>query len=321
MKIKELYNLDSYKPINQYMDSYFNRIFKDAAYSGLVLNRNLEHVDPKIFEKKYPDITFMNSGITIDNTGGYVDIITSLRINGQGAFKRSNDESSDKGKISLYGEESGIKTLQKEAFSEWTNTDVRRAQLQNISLISSLIKKTNQIYMRDLDSIGLIGTEVNAGLLNHPEFDVISAAKKAKNSTPQEMYDEIAGLINKQWDGVSNTMEYMAGTVIFPTSIWNLYTSTMLDTAGSSSSVLTALRQNFSSITFISSFRGEEINGSSRTVAYSTSEDVMKFRLPKPLEVSEIVKITGTKQRMDYDYIVAGLDVLESAGAIILTGL
>ena len=65
MKVKNL--------INMAMAEAFTasaKGFNDSA-AGTVLGRQLERVDPKIFEKKYPALTFMNSGITIDNTGAY----------------------------------------------------------------------------------------------------------------------------------------------------------------------------------------------------------------------------------------------------------
>jgi hypothetical protein len=318
MKVKEIYNLDSYKAIDGHIASHLNKTFKDTAYAGLVLSRNLEYVDPTIFEKKYPEAVFMNSGVTIDNTGGYADTITSLRINGQGSFAESGDSSSDKGKISIYGEDSSIKTRQKEAFSEWTNTDMRKALLQNIPLASTLFQTTNQIYVRELDSIGFLGIGTHKGLLNYAGFNTTAAAGVVTGLTSQAMYDEISDLILLQWDSVSNTPEYMANKCTMPTTVFNHYQKEMLNTASGSSTVLKALRDNYPSVDFNSSFRA---NSPSKTVAYSTGADVMKFRLPKPLEVSEIVKVTGTRHRVDYDYIVGGLDVLVDEGAQILTGL
>ena len=65
--------MESFK---RFLDSGSQKGFKDAA-AGVVLDRYLTQVDPKIFEKLYPDLSFMNSGVTVDNTGGYARRIQS----------------------------------------------------------------------------------------------------------------------------------------------------------------------------------------------------------------------------------------------------
>ena len=52
--------------------------FKDA--SGILLAQHLTKVDPKIFARLYPDNVFLNSGLTIDNTGGLADTIKKIKF-------------------------------------------------------------------------------------------------------------------------------------------------------------------------------------------------------------------------------------------------
>jgi hypothetical protein len=67
MKLGQLYNLEA---IEKFTNSGEQVGFTDSQ-AGVVLARNLTAIDPRIFEKKYPELALLNSGIEIDNTGGY----------------------------------------------------------------------------------------------------------------------------------------------------------------------------------------------------------------------------------------------------------
>ena len=123
MKIGNLYDLDSFETLNK---TAISSGFADA-YAGSVLGRNLTAVDPQIFEKKYPELSFVNSGIAADNTGGYARKIQSLRKRDQGSFKTAGDVSSNRGKISLAGEDNDIKVDEREAESDWSDSEDRKS--------------------------------------------------------------------------------------------------------------------------------------------------------------------------------------------------
>ena len=276
MKIGQLYNLESFK---SFLDSGSNKGFKDAA-AGVVLDRYLTAVDPKVFEKLYPELAFMNSGIMVDNSGGYARRIQSLRIRDQGAFSTAGDASANKGKISLSGEDSYMKVVVREAFSTWNDDEINEADLGNINLVSRYIEATNKIYQREVDTVGFIGIpdlSGDTGLLNYAGFTSGAASNIIANLTAQESYDEIAELIVAQWSAVNNTPGYMADNVILPVSVMNTMSSTMMNTAAGNKSVMNALRENFSSITFSATFRAESISAATVTIAFSSNEEVMKM--------------------------------------------
>jgi len=320
MKIKNLYNLDSFK---KFLDCHNRPGFTDAA-AGVVLARNLTQVDPKIFEKLYPELTFMNSGIDIDNSGGYARRIQSLRLREQGQFTTSSDGTSEKGKISISGENSYLNVLVREAFSRWNDDEIGEAALQNINLVSRFLEAHNKIYMREVDEIGFTGipdVTGSTGLLNYGSFTSAGAGGAIGTLTAQQMYDEISELIVAQWNAVNNTPGYMANTVVMPVSIMNTLQSTMMDTAAGNKPVMNALRENFASVSFYSTFRAESVSATSVTVAFSNSTEVMKMRIPVPLTIGEIVQEYSFDYRVDSKYRIAGLDILEDAGGYILTGL
>ena len=183
MKLGQIYNMDSLKRLEAQNTA---AMFKDSA-AGVILARSLTHVDPKIFEKKFPVLVFMNSGITIDNSGGYVQIIQSRRIEDQGGFSNASDHADNKGKISIAGDQSTIKVSEWEAESSWTDTKIKQAELENRNLVTELISAHNKIYMRELDQAGYIGVADNLGLLNYTGFTSGADAGAIGALTPQQM--------------------------------------------------------------------------------------------------------------------------------------
>ena len=83
-----LYNMES---MQKFQDSFELGVkqavpFVDNLGGGIVSAESLVHIDPLIYEKKYPSLALLNAGIEIDNTGGYNTTIKSLRVAGEGAF-------------------------------------------------------------------------------------------------------------------------------------------------------------------------------------------------------------------------------------------
>lgn len=317
MKLGNLYDLARFQA---FADSGSAAGFQDSD-SGVVLARNLTAVDPKIFEKKFPELAFVNSGVQVDNSGGYAKRIQSLRTQEIGGFANAGDQSGNKGKISLAGEDSFLKVLEREAHSKWSDSEIKEADLQGINLVSRYVQSHNGIYLREIDEAGYVGMNGNEGLLNSTAFTSGAAAGAIGTLTAQQMYDEFAGLITDQHNGVNNTPEYMATRVDMPIPVMNTLKSTMLNTAAGSSSVLKALQDNFPDVTFRSTFRANDVGGSSVTAAYSVNDEAMKMRVPVPLTIGEIVKISSFNFQIDSKYRVAGLDVLESTAGRLLTGL
>lgn len=318
MKIGALYDLDRFK---SFKDSASAKGFKDSA-SGVNLARNLTAINPKVFEKKYPELSFVNSGITVDNTGGYARRIQSLRVEEQGDFTDSSDLNSGKGRISLSAEDTFIKVFPKEAHSLWSDDEIEEASLGNVNLVQRYLATHNKVYNQKVDQIGYLGHNGQEGLLNYSGFVTGAATGAIGTLTAQQMYDDIAGLITDQRNAVNNTPEYSCNRVVMPVYVMNKLAVQMLDTTSGNSTVLRALQDNFPDIDFVTSFRAADTGaGASATVAYSTNEDSMVMRIPVRLTIGEIVKQTSFNYRVDSKFRIAGLDVLEDTSGRILTGL
>lgn len=317
MKIGQLYDLDAVKV---FLDSAKAPSFQDSA-TGVILARNLTAVNPTIFEKKYAELSFVNSGIMVDNSGGYARRIQSLRLIDEGDFKDSSDLSGTKGRISLSAEDSFLKVFPKEGHSVWSDDDVKEAELQNINLVSRYMATHNKIYNQKIDEIGYIGHNGQEGLLNYSGFNSVSASVSLATATAQELYDEFATLITEQRNAVNNTPEYSCNKVVMPITVLNKLQATMLNTANGSSTVLKALKDNFPDVDFVSTFRANNVGGATKIVAYSTNEDCMAMRIPVRLTIGEIIKQTSFSFRVDSKFRIAGLDVLEDTSGRILSGL
>ena len=317
MKIGQLYNLESFKG---FLDSPRRQQNFADGYAGTVLARWLTHVDPNILEKKYPELTFVNSGIQADNTGGYARRIQTLRVREQGSFRTAGDSSSEKGKISMAGEEKDLLVISREAESAWSNDEVREAELQNINLPARYVEHHNRVYQREIDEIGYLGIEQNDGLANYTGVTSTSANNTVDNLTALEQYDAIAQLIIDQRNGVNNTPEYSANRVDMPVRVMNQLSHTILDTTAGPQTVMTALEGNFPGVSFQGSFRLDQLNPSV-TIAYNNSPEVMKMRLPVPLTIGEVVRISSFKFHVESNYRIAGLDLFEDSGVRYLTGL
>lgn len=336
--INKVFNLQSFTDAANKAKS-----FTDAG--GIILARNLEHISPELFTQEYPDLTFMQSGITVNNEGGFAASITKIKLAVQGSFRQSGSNTNTTGKITMAGESDTIRVLAREAESDWSESELKEAELQNINLPSRFIQGHSEVFNRELDQIGYLGTGSNKGLLN-TSWDTSSTGDEAKNLSGLQLYDAIATLINEQWVSVRNTSNFKADRVVMPDSVYNLCSSKMMtsdlsftsDTSqstplepivtaltaqilASTKTVMAALIANFPTVTFLSTDKAEaDGETASATVAFSTHRSGMQFRLPAPLMISPVNQF-GHKYYVESMYRVAGLDVIESNAARLMTGL
>jgi len=319
-RVESLYGIKSFDAAAEYA----KKNFKDEG--GIILARNLEHVSAEIFTQEFAGLTFLNQGIAVNNEGGYATSIRKLKLRTEGGFRESGSNTNTTGKITLSGEDDSIPVFTKEAESDWSEIELKQAELENINLPSRFFEGHAELYNREIDDIGYLGqvrtdgSQKTTGLLNYSGFTSNSAAKTAAASTGQELYDEIAELITAQWAGVLNVDSYKADRVTMPASVYNICSTKILNSAGSEMSVLRALQSNFPTVTFGLTTKSEDVGGDSVTVAFSSNRRALQFRLPVPLNVSSVDQ-RGFKYYVESYFGVAGLDVIEDDAVQILTGL
>jgi hypothetical protein len=313
MKLRNLIDVGS---ISSHIE--MAKSFKDA--NGVLLAQSLTHLDPKIFQKLYPDNVFLNSGLIIDNTGGLANTIKKRRVSASGSFSDVSNRGANKGLISLNGEVDTIGVIGKETTINYTDDEIGQAKLENYNLVEKLLGAVDEVYRKEIDEILAIGNGLNKGLLNYAGFTADTAGVVTSLNGVQA-FDAVAELIIDQWNGVNNTNGYMADRVIFPTTVMNTLASKKWKEDTSEKSVLTVLKEAFPTITFLSSWRANSVGGTSITVAYSTSENAMVVRIPQPLVIGKTIPDGSFGYRADAKYRIAGLDVAENKSARYLTGL
>lgn len=312
--LKQLYNIDSFATAHDMAKTF------DSA-GGMILARNLEHVSTEVFEQKFAGLSFLNQGITINNEGGFADIITKLKESIQGNFALSGGGNNTNGKISLTAESAGMPVLYKDGFSDWNENELKQAELQGRNLVTSFVRAHNSLYQRDIDRIGYIGQAgKTTGLLNFAGFTADSSGGVFSGLTTTQMYDEVAELITAQWAGVFNEPTYMANRVVMPQAQYNLLATKVLNSAAGSDTVLQALTKNFPSVVFSITNEAASVDGSARMVAFSNDRQAMQMRIPAALTMSPIFQ-QGFKFQMQSYYRIAGLDVIENSAGRILTGI
>jgi len=288
----------------------------------------LEHVSAEIFTQEFAGLTFLNQGITVNNEGGYATSIRKLKLRTEGGFRESGSNTNTSGKITLSGEDDSIPVFTMEGESDWSEIELKQAELENINLPSRFFEGHAELYNRKIDDLGFVGqvrtdgSQKTTGLLNYSGFTSSASVTTAILSTGQALYDEIAELLIGQWAGVLNVDTYKADRVVMPSSVYNTCSVKILNSAGSEMSVLRALQSNFPTVTFGLTTKAESVGVAavSVTVAFSSNRRALQFRLPVPLNVSSVDQ-RGFKYYVESYFGVAGLDVIEDDAAQILTGL
>jgi hypothetical protein len=301
--------------------------FADDA-AGTILARNLEVVDPTIFKQQYAGLTFLQGGIQISNIGGWGEFVTKIKRSINGDFSNSSNAANGIGKISISAESDTIPVFYREAFSEWTDEEIKQAEMEGRNLVSELMEAHNEVYNRNIDTIGYTGqlnddgvTLKTEGLLNFSGF-TSGAGTQVGTGSAEDDYNQIKTLIVSRRTEAKNNEVLMPTNVVFPTRVFEYVSSTILNTAGTGDSILEALQKKYPSITFGATSKAEFTGGAATvTVCYSANPRAMVFRIPTPLEIGEILKPANWKFKTDSRYRVAGLDVIENAAAEILTGL
>lgn len=315
-----IYNLKSFEDAA----AYAAKNFTDA--SGIVLARNLQYLSAEIFTQEYPDLVLLNQGITVNNEGGYATSVQKLKLGISGDFREAGTNTDTNGKITLIGEDDSIPTFFLDAHSEWSDIELKQAELANISLPARMLEAHNQRYNEKIDEIGFIGqvrtngTQKTTGLLNYAGWDSDNAAGTAAALTGLELYQEIADLITRQWANVYNTTSFMADRVLMPDTVYNIAAAKILNSNGSEMTVLAALRANFPGVTFGLTTKSRSVGGSSVTIAFSSNRRGIQLRLPVPLNISDIHQ-RGSKYYVESYFGIAGLDVIEDGAAAVLRGL
>jgi len=309
VKLGNLYDLKSF-------DGAISHLKAMDTTGGTILGRNLEYVTQEVFKQRVAGVTFLDSGIEIDNSGGWADAITKRKIGVTGGFRTEGDNSNTNGKISI---KATIPVIMREASSDWTEMQLNQSDLEGRNLVQDLIGGHDQLYKQEIDEIGWTGGDAGTGLLNYAGWSSDASAGVFSGLTGLEMYNEVRDIINLQRAAVFNDPMYSCNAMVMHPDTFNLLSGTILNSAAGPMSVLEAIKMNLGIDKVTLSFRAD-ISGTKRLVVYSTFREGMVMRIPQALMVSPVDQ-KGFHYYVESLFRIGGLDVAENAAAYVLTGV
>lgn len=282
--------------------------------AGILLQRHLIAVDPEIYRVEYPELVFKNLGLDVNNTGGFAKQIQSLRAKVTGAF---TDVGADNVTASLNVEPSLIPVRMRNLPIVWDDYEVKAAQGQ-YNVVDEKMRGVLEIYHQEIDTGALLGLNGNSGLLTNTDY-TSAAGSDVSIMSAQEIYGFIKLHIDAQKSAVRNAPTYQANVCLLPVTVYNLMETEILNQYNDGS-VLTVLKKNFPTVTFVSSAKAENVGGNRVMVLFSNNRKVIKFRIPMPLKYEPIFRKHSESSTIAR-YHTAGLDILEPSSGYIVVGI
>lgn len=323
MLLSQKYNLKSISDIKNTQISDIATSNVVNSDGGILLQRHLTHVNPKVLEKKFPQLATHNFKLEVDNSGGYADRIQSLRTVVQGDF---SEVGSAGGKTTIDVEDTTIPSFFKDSLVKWDTVGLNRALRGNFNIVDRSLAGVVQVYNQEIDTAIIIGLDDVGikGLSNNVHYTTVIESGGFQALSATQQYNLITEHINAQHNSVNASVDdkddkkttsvYAANICLMPTSIFNIIQKNILNEFNNAS-VLRVLRTNLPSVNFIHSAKLTD-----EMVIFSNSEDSISLRIPVPMFFSPIYN-----KHFDFStkamYGIAGVDVLEPASGLIVSGL
>jgi len=304
--VTDLWDIDS---ISESIDKVKKTNFSDAT-AGVLLARSLEYVQKYIYKQLNQDETFLELGISVNNIGGYSEIITSLQARYLGDFKTSGSSDSTKGIITVGGAKSSMAVMQKEATSSWSFVELAQAKMGGFDVVSERYRAHNSKYMTMIDEVGFFGINGENGLINHETATIVTATQPYGSDTNKELTDELAAFIISQRVGQPRALQCDV-VAISDDLMLRIMTSNADD--GIQQTIKDKLESSLG-VSFVSSPKLKDagsngVNG--KAVAFSTNEEALVFRIPIPLKFSKVSSSSNWDYSFKSIFRIAGLDVLQ----------
>lgn len=291
--------------------------------TGLLLQRHLTHVNPKVLEKKFPQLATHNFKLEVDNSGGYADRIQSLRTSVKGNF---SEVGSAGGKTTIDVEDTTIPNKFRDTLIKWDTIGINKALLGNFNIVDRSMAGVIQVYNQEIDTAVIVGLDDVGikGLSNNVHYNTVLGGGGFQALSATQQYNFITEHINAQHNAVNSSVDdkddkkttsvYAANICLMPTLVFNIIQKNILNEFNNAS-VLKVLRTNLPSVNFIHSAKLTD-----EMVIFSNTEDSISLRIPVPMFFSPIYNKHfefSTKSM----YSIAGVDILEPASGLVVSGL
>jgi hypothetical protein len=264
------------------------------ASQQLFLNRQLESIKAKSYDVLYAELRAPMI-IPVDNSAGAgAEKITYRQYDMVGAAKVIANYATDFKRVDIVANEFTATVKSIGAAYGYSVQDIRAAQQAGLDLEQRRANAAVRAVLQQENSIAFFGDANNnlQGLFTNPNVPVAAVAADGAgllttfaSKSPDQIIRDVNSLIN---DIFVNTKEVeRANSVLFPSSIWALLSSTPRSTV-SDTTILQFLKNNHPEIVNWSSLVELETAGPGNTkmmVAYNKSSDKLTLEIPVPYEV------------------------------------
>lgn len=324
MFLSQQFNLDSINALGTTQLVIANGYTKQSD-AGILLQRHLTHINPKVFEKRFPSLVFSKLKLEVDNSGGYTQRIKSLRTVVQGGF---GDKGSASGKVTISVEDTDLPVKLRETLVIWDKDGVEEAKIGNFNIVDRSLAGVVQVYNQEIDTVVTVGIDRLGmkGLSNNSHYETINSSANFDTLSAVQQYELISDAITQQHNSVNataeeeededknNTSAYAANICLMPLAVFNIAQNERYNEF-TDGTVLRVLRKNFPTVRFLQSAKL-----TNDMVIFSNNIESVALRIPVPMEFSPIFNQYfefSTKAK----YRVGGIDILEPSSGLIVSNL
>jgi len=288
------------------------KTFIQDSVDGLVAQGQLVKSSKQIFEEKFKDLTLWETGLIVNNEGGFARAIERLKVTPKGSFRSAMGRHDTNGIISLDGQSELIKIDVRDAESSYSIYDEKATQ---VNLLTGLMKAHNEVFVDDLDKIGYLGDDIlgNKGLLNIDYSSSFAGGKTWEAMTDKELTDALRELYITQTVAVGVKSLY-ATHIIVPVGVY-LKISVNDYKDGVDLTIRRKMERDLG-VKFVPTYRAVGVKdfGCDVAVAMSNDQYAQQFRLPQPLKFTPLFR-ENYKRRVTSYYGVGGVDFINDCGA------
>lgn len=265
----------------------------DAAQQ-IFLSRQLESIKTKSYDVLYAELKAPKFIPVSSTAGAGAETITYRQYDMVGAAKVIANYATDFKRVDIVAAEFTAKVKSIGAAYGYSVQDIRAAQQAGLDLEQRRANAAVRAVLQQENTIAFFGDTANGlvGLLNNPNVPLAAVAADGAgglttfdSKTPDQIIRDVNSLLS---DIVVNTKEVeRANTVLFPTTIFEMLTSTPRSTV-SDTTILQFLQKNHPEITTWGSLVELETAGTGATkmmIAYNKNEDKLTLEIPVPYEV------------------------------------
>jgi hypothetical protein len=253
------------------------------------------------------DVTFMDLGVREDNSGGWANFITSLRLGYNGEFVREGTSAKGEGTIHISGESNTLQVYGYQASSHFSITQQKQAQMEGWNVLQRLHEAHTVKYFEKIDELSY-DRLVNGG------YEKQDAPKTWDTMDDNEKLTYIYELLKGQRAGRKRT--YWADTLVVDDRVYNDITT--IDYSSMKEGTIAQKIQQTFNVKIVSSWRLYEAGtgGTRAMVAFNSNPYNIVNRIPVRLMFSPNSK-KGFRTEFEAIFRVAGMDLLDLGGGVV----